>query len=96
MKKIFCLAALLLLFFALFGGYYKSIDDAELNTNFFIKRYPTLQIRFENLFANDADSKPLEELSGEERQLVIDYCRYRLGIETKLETQGELDACQKR
>ncbi|MDN6875653.1 hypothetical protein QO209_24695 [Pseudomonas citronellolis] len=87
---------LVLLATVLFVGYYKSVDDAELNTNFFIKRHPTLQVEFVNLFANDADSKPLEELSGKERQLIIDYCRYRLGINTTLQTQAELDTCKER
>ena len=51
-------------------------------------------MEFMNLFANDADSKKLHELDDEERQLVIDYCKYRLGIETELKTQEELDACE--
>ncbi len=95
MKKLiaFIALALITLFYV---GYYKSLDDAELNTNFFIKRHPTLQMEFVNLFANDADSKPLQALSSEERQLVMDYCRYRLGIETTLQNQSELDACKKR
>jgi len=25
---------------------------------------------------------------------VIDYCKYRLGIETELKTQDELEACK--
>ncbi|MCL6688986.1 hypothetical protein M8R19_09695 [Pseudomonas sp. R3.Fl] len=95
MKKLIY-PVVLLVVARLFLGYYESIDDAELNTNFFIKRHPTFQMEFVNLFANDADSKPLQELSAEERQLVIDYCRYRLGIETRLQSQTELDACKKR
>ncbi len=95
MKKLIAFISLALLAL-LYVGYYKSIDDAELNTNFFIKQHPTLQMEFVNLFANDADSKPLQALSSEERQLVMDYCRYRLGIETTLQTQSELDACKKR
>lgn len=95
MKKLIALTVLLVISW-LFVGYYKSIDDAELNNNFFIKRYPTFQMEFVNLFANDADSKPLQKLSSEQRQLVIDYCRYRLGIDTTLQSQQELDACKKR
>ena len=63
---------------------------------FFIKKQPTFQMEFVNLSANDADSKNLDELDDEERQLVIDYCKYRLGIEIELKTQEELDACKAR
>lgn len=95
MKKLIILIALLLLG-ALFVGYYKAIDDAELNTVFFIKKSPTFQVKFENLFANDADNKKLHELNGEERKLVVDYCKYRLGIETELRSQEELEVCKER
>ncbi|MDM8350830.1 hypothetical protein P8H27_18290 [Pseudomonas sp. sp1636] len=95
MKKLIILIALLLAA-VLFVGYYKAIDDAELNTVFFIKKSPTFQVKFENLFANDADNKKLHELSGEERELVIDYCKYRLGIETELKSQAELEVCKER
>ncbi len=61
---------------------------------FFIKSSPTLQVRFENIFLTDADDKPLERLSDEERGLVIAYCKYRLGIETELDTQDELNVCK--
>lgn len=95
MKKLVAFTVIVLITL-LYVGYYESIDDAELNTNFFIKRHPTLQMAFVNLFANDADSKPLRMLSIEERHLVMNYCRYRLGIETTLRSQSELDACKKR
>ncbi|HCN45062.1 MAG TPA: hypothetical protein DIT18_04885 [Pseudomonas sp.] len=95
MKMTICwvLALCTLMFFV---GYYKTIDDAELNNNWFIKKYPALQMRFVNIFANDADDKTLEELTSEERNWVIDYCRYRLGINTRLTTQVELEACKER
>lgn len=95
MKKLICTTALLIISW-LYVGYYTSIDDAEINTNFFIKRHPTPQIKFINMFANDADNKTLEELSSEELKLVINYCRYRLGVKTTLQTQSELDECKKR
>jgi hypothetical protein len=95
MKKIILPIALLLAG-VLFVGYYKAIDDAELNTVFFIKKSPTFQVKFENLFANDADNKKLNELNGEERELVVDYCKYRLGIVTTLSSQKELEACKPR
>lgn len=93
MKKSFLLIFLILAVI-LFTGYYESLDDAEVNKVFFVKKYPSLQIKFRNLFANDADDKPLDKLTAEQRQLVIDYCKYRLGIETELKTQEELESCK--
>lgn len=93
MKKSFLLIFLILAVI-LFAGYYESLDDAEVNKVFFVKKYPSLQIKFRNLFANDADDKPLDKLTAEQRQLVIDYCKYRLGIETELKTQEELESCK--
>ncbi|WP_308125052.1 hypothetical protein [Pseudomonas cichorii] len=80
----------------LFIGCYESIDDAEVNTVLFIKKRPTFQLKFVNLFANDADDKKLHELNERQRQLVITYCNYRLGIETRLNNKEELEACKNR
>lgn len=80
----------------LFIGYYDSIEDAEIHSHFFIKNSPTLQIKFTNIYANNADPKRLAELDTQQRQLVIDYCKYRLGIEVQLNTDDELEACQAR
>lgn len=92
MKKYF--AALLLGTLTwLFTGYYNSIEDAELHSHFFIKKSPTLQIKFYNIHANNADPRPLHELTTQQRQKVISYCKYRLGIDFKLETEDELAAC---
>jgi hypothetical protein len=95
MKKSIVITILGLLA-VLFVGYYESLDDAEVNKVFFIKKSPTLQIKFRNLFANDADDKPLERLTDDQREQVIDYCKYRLGIETALHNQEELEACKQR
>ena len=95
MKKLIVITALALLA-VLYVGYYESLDDAELNKVFFIKKFPTLQIKFRNLFANDADNKHLVKLTAEQREQVIDYCKYRLGIETALNNQEELEACKQR
>jgi hypothetical protein len=63
-------------------------------TYIFIKKSPTFQVRFENIFAHQRTPKRLLELSLEERQRVINYCKYRLGIETHLETESDLDRCK--
>ncbi|MBU1332176.1 MAG: hypothetical protein KJ884_08110 [Gammaproteobacteria bacterium] len=95
MKKLIAFTAFALLG-VLYVGYYESLDDAEVNKVFFIKKSPTLQIKFRNLFANDADDKPLAKLTASQREQVIDYCKYRLGIETTLSSQEELEACKQR
>ena len=75
-------------------GFYETYFAEDNRTVFFIKKYPTLQVRFENIFLSDRDDKPLAYLSDEERGVVIAYCKYRLGIETELKTQDELEACK--
>ncbi|MEN1834460.1 hypothetical protein AAIM60_16380 [Pseudomonas lijiangensis] len=95
MKKTIVLLTLTLIAW-LFIGCYESIDDAEVNTVFFIKKRPTPQLKFVNIFANDADDKKLHELNERQRELVINYCKYRLGIETRLDNEAELGECKKR
>lgn len=77
-------------------GVYKTRFAEDNRLVFFIKKQPSFQVRFINPFATDADTKKLSQMSAEERQEVIDYCRYRLGIETELKTQEELDSCEQR
>lgn len=95
MKKIIAALAIILLA-ALFTGYYETRWAEDNKAVFFIKKQPTLQLEFVNIFASDADDKPLHKLDQEERKLVIDYCKYRLGIVTQLNSQEELDACKGR
>ncbi|MGE8502425.1 MAG: hypothetical protein ACN6P1_09375 [Pseudomonas sp.] len=96
MKRIVFLAliALALLVSWLNIGFYETRFAEDNRSVFFIKSSPTLQVRFENIFLTDEDDKPLERLSDEERGLVIAYCKYRLGIETELDTQDELNVCK--
>lgn len=77
-------------------GYYNPIEDAEIHSHFFIKKFFTLQVKFFNLHANNADPKPLSKLNSEQRDKVIAYCKYRLGIHAQLETEAELHACTAR
>lgn len=94
--KILITSLALALLAVLLIGYYDTRYAEDNKTVFFIKKQPTFQMEFENLFANDADNKKLHELNDEERQFVIDYCKYRLGIKTDLKTQEELEACKQR
>ncbi|PZE09366.1 hypothetical protein DMX10_31505 [Pseudomonas sp. 57B-090624] len=77
-------------------GVYQTRFAEDNRLVFFIKQQPSFRVAFVNPFATDADSKPLSRLSAQERQEVIDYCRYRLGIATELKTQDELDRCERR
>ncbi len=79
---------------SLYIGYYREAGEFKTYNHIFIKTSPTLQIKFENIFANLRDDKELSELTHQERQIVMDYCKYRLGIETQLTTQGELERCK--
>ncbi len=80
----------------IYVGFYKTRWAEDNKRVFFIKKYPSLQVEFVNLFASDADDKSLYQLSPLERTVVRDYCKYRLGIETELKTQAELNACKAR
>lgn len=95
MKTLFTALALLLLG-VLFTGTYQTMEDGYAQTRFFIKKSPTLRIRFENIFAYEADDKSLVELNHDQRQQVMDYCRYRLGIVTQLQSQEQLERCKAR
>lgn len=78
----------------LFVGFYETRWAEDNKKVFFIKKHPSLKVEFVNLYASDADDKALEQLSPLERVAVRDYCKYRLGIETRLETQAELERCK--
>jgi len=95
MKTLFTALALLLLG-VLFTGTDQTLEDGYAETRFFIKKSPTLRIRFDNIFAYEADDKSLVELNHDQRQQVMDYCRYRLGIVTQLQNQEQLERCKAR
>lgn len=80
----------------LFVGYYVSSDVEDGQVVLFLKRSPTLKVKFENLYTRDSDEVFLHDLNVVERNVVMDYCKYRLGIDTRLQTQSELDACKAR
>lgn len=80
----------------LYIGFYEKMEDAYPEKVFFIKKSPTFQMEFENIFAYESDDKKLSELSEGERSLVINYCKYRLGLDTTLKSQSELEECKQR
>jgi hypothetical protein len=95
MKKI--LATLALIFMShLYIGYYTNLGVHGGDLIFFIKKHPTLQVKFTNLYTRDSDDVPLENLDIVEVNLIKDYCKYRLGIINRLDTTEELEVCKTR
>ncbi len=95
MKKTLCIIALAAVAH-LYVGYYISQDMEDPRLMIFIKKYPTLKMRFENIYTSDRYRRPRSELSDTEWQALKDYCKYRLGINTPPFTQEEVDACSVR
>jgi hypothetical protein len=95
MKKLL-IAAILFVVAMLYVGYYNAVEDGDIETIVFIKKHPTFQMKFYKIHANDGEIRKVERLTAEERGWIIDYCRYRLGIDTDLSTQGDVDMCWKK
>ncbi|WP_367257003.1 hypothetical protein [Pseudomonas sp. stari2] len=95
MKKHTIVAALALVT-TLYVGYYEALEDGDIETIVFIKKQPTFQMKFYNIHANDGEIRKVERLTAEERGWIIDYCRYRLGIDTDLKTQDGVEMCRKK
>ncbi|GFM85097.1 hypothetical protein PSCICO_04960 [Pseudomonas cichorii] len=95
MKKL-VVAATLTVLALLYVGYYEALEDGDIETVVFIKKHPTFQVKFYNIHANDGEIRKMEHLTDEERQLIIDYCRYRLGIDTELKTQDDVEMCRRK
>ncbi|QXH53811.1 hypothetical protein KSS94_12100 [Pseudomonas fakonensis] len=95
MKKLFALIVLAMLT-TLYFGYYQALEDGDIETILFVKKHPTLQMEFYNIHANDGEIRQVEQLTKQERQWIIDYCWYRLGIHTELNTQNDVETCRKK
>lgn len=95
MKKLLT-ATLLAVLAVLYIGYYDALEDSDIETILFIKKYPTFQVKFYNIHANDGEIRKVEHLTKEEQKRIIDYCRYRLGINTELKTQNDIETCRKK
>jgi len=77
-------------------GYYQALEDGDIDTILFIKKHSTFQMKFYNIHANDGEIRQVERLTEQERKWIIDYCRYRLGIDTDLKTQNDVEICRKK
>lgn len=95
MKKLL-IAAVLAVLVVLYVGYYEALEDGDIETIVFIKKHPTFQMKFYNIHANDGEIRQVERLTDEERKWIIDYCRYRLGIDTDLKIQSDIEMCRKK
>ncbi|PHH40599.1 hypothetical protein [Pseudomonas putida] len=95
MKKLIALIVLVLVT-VLYVGYYEALEDGDIETILFIKKHPTFQMKFYNIHANDGEIRQVERLTEQERKWIIDYCRYRLGIDTDLKTQNDVEVCRKK
>jgi hypothetical protein len=95
MKKLL-IASILAVVTILYVGYYEALEDGDIETIVFIKKHPTFQMKFWNIHANDGEIRKVERLTAEERGWIIDYCRYRLGIDTDLKTQDDVEMCRKK
>ena len=51
-KKLL-IAAVFALVTMLYVGYYEALEDGDIETIVFIKKHPTLQMKFYNIHAND-------------------------------------------
>ncbi|MEN5311407.1 hypothetical protein [Pseudomonas koreensis] len=95
MKKLIALIVLVLVT-VLYVGYYEALEDGDIETILFIKKHPTFQMKFYNIHANDGEIRQVERLTDQERKWIIDYCRYRLGIDTDLKAQNDVEICRKK
>ncbi len=95
MKKLM-IAATLVVLAVLYVGYYEALEDGDIETVVFIKKHPTFQVKFYNIHANDGEVRRVERLSEEERKLIVDYCWYRLGVDTELKVQDDVEACRRK
>ncbi|MEN1831464.1 hypothetical protein AAIM60_01175 [Pseudomonas lijiangensis] len=95
MKKLL-IAATLAVLSVLYIGYYEALEDGDIEAIPFIKKHATFQMKFYNIHANDGEIRKVERLTVEERQLIIDYCRYRLGVDTELKTQDDVEMCRRK
>ncbi|MBX8510565.1 hypothetical protein K5D34_12845 [Pseudomonas cichorii] len=94
--KYLILALLLSVTTILNVGFYNEVSDGEVNKVFFIKKHLTFRVQFTNIHANDGNYRKIEKLTSEQRQSIIDYCKYRLGIDTQVTTQADVETCAKR
>lgn len=77
------LISLLIMVVWLFIGFVMTpslADDAEYNPQFFLKKHPTLQIKFRDFYLDSGDIAPFSRMSPTAKQQIANYCSYRYGF----------------
>ncbi|HEX8542141.1 MAG TPA: hypothetical protein VF671_10585 [Pseudomonas sp.] len=75
-------------------GYYVEVDENSEGRQYFIKRALTFQVKFRSLYSHWTWS--YDALTIEQKQELVDYCKYRWGIVTDLDHADELKTCSAR
>ena len=91
-KLLFCILAFSYIVWD--RSYYGYVEDIEGEKEVFEKKFFSMRTEFYDVFSMRDTDKRLDELDVDERQAVIDFCKYRLGIITKLASQAELEQCK--
>lgn len=78
----------------MYTGYVKTYLDEETQTTFFIKRFPTFRVKFDDPFANEGDDVDVGRLSEKKRRMFADYCKYRFRIAS--DDTASLEKCKKQ
>ena len=65
---------------ATYIGYETSYLNHDAETTFFIKKFPSSQMQFYNIYNTTTDWPPIAELEPRVRDHFADYCKYRFGI----------------
>lgn len=94
MKRLTILLVLLSVLVLNFGYYKVAQENESDKIVFFLKKHLTLKVRFVNIYTVSwgEDARFTED----DQQAVIDYCKYRLGIETKLDHPDDVKRCSAR
>lgn len=85
---------LIFVFSWLFIGYiHYPFDDNDTIPDFFLKKKPTVQLRFYDIYLSDGDIPKFNRLNKQQKQQQIDYCKYRYGV--NVANDNELISCIK-
>ena len=91
MKSLIFFFALLLVVTLNVGYYNVAHENAPDSTKFFLKKHLTFKVKFINISTVSWGDDSL--FTADDKQAVIDYCKYRLGIETQLNHPDDVRKC---
>jgi hypothetical protein len=94
MKKIALIVAVAV-FFVLNVGYYNIAHEHSPDTTvFFIKKSLTFRVKFTNIFTVSWGADPA--FTEDDMQAMVDYCKYRFGIDVTLDNSSTMERCSGR